>query len=161
MTDEVMTDDVTPDDVAVRRQRWIGGALAALAAAATGAAVSWWGGATLAAGWGGTLVDTGWTPWLLPASRLLMDAAAVVTVGFLLAAAFLVPGCREGGRLSLSPAGRTWVRAASWSAAVWSFAAVASLCFTMSDVLGVPVGQAVNLRGLTEVGFAVDGGRVL
>src|SRR5207248_7130917 len=68
------------------------GGLAALVAVATGAAVAWWGGAVLAAGWGGTLVDTGWTPWLLPASRLLVDASAVVTVGFMLAATFLAPG---------------------------------------------------------------------
>jgi len=150
------------------RQRWLLGGLAALVAVATGAAVAWWGGAVLAAGWGSTLVDTGWTPWLLPASRLLVDASAVVTVGFLLAATFLVPGRVDSvpGRpdsrpLLLSPAGETWVRAASWPAAVWAFGAAASLCFTMSDVLGVPVGQAVNLQGLTEVGFAVDGGRVL
>src|SRR4051794_20285843 len=119
-------------------RRWITGppalaVAAALVAVVTGAAVAWWGGAVLAAGWGGTLVDTGWTPWLLPACRLLVDASAVVTVGFLLAAAFLVPGRREAGEdgpLLLSPAGLAWVRAAGGSAAVWAVAAVASLCFT-------------------------------
>jgi putative copper resistance protein D len=157
-----MTEDAgTTAEADASRQRWLLGSLAALVAVATGAAVAWWGGAVLAAGWGGTLVDTGWTPWLLPASRLLVDGSAVVTVGFLLAATFLVPGQVDSRPLLLSPAGATWVRAASWSAAVWAFGAAASLCFTMSDVLGVPVGQAVNLQGLTEVGFALDGGRVL
>jgi putative copper export protein/cytochrome c oxidase assembly factor CtaG len=157
------------DEAVATRRRWLAAGLVALVAVVSGAAVSWWGGAVVAAGWGGTLVDTGWTPWLLPGSRLLLDASAVVTVGFLLAAAFLAPGRHEadgseavgGSPLLLSPTGRGWVRGASWAAAIWAFAAAASLCLTMSDVLGVPASQAVGLRGLADVGFAVDAGRVL
>ncbi|MCW2643554.1 MAG: hypothetical protein JWP76_5860 [Dactylosporangium sp.] len=72
--------ELTLDDAVPTRRRWLAAGLVALVAVGSGAAVSWWGGAVVAAGWGGTLVDTGWTPWLLPASRLLLDASAVVTV---------------------------------------------------------------------------------
>lgn len=149
------------DEPAVIRRRWLGAGLAVVIAFVVWAVVAWYGGAIEAAGWRSTLVDIGWTPWLLPASRLALDLSAIATVGFLLAASFLVPGRRDAGTLVLSPAGRTWVRAASWSAVVWAVAAAADLCFTMSDVLGVPVGQAVNMTGLVEVGIQVDGGRVL
>jgi cytochrome c oxidase assembly factor CtaG/putative copper export protein len=80
------------------------------------------------------------TRWGLPVARLAMDAGAVLTVGTLLAAAVLLPS--SDGRLG--QAAGDYLRAASWLAAAWAAAAGASLVFTVSDILGEPVGQVVG-----------------
>ncbi|MGH3646266.1 MAG: hypothetical protein ACRDTM_03680, partial [Micromonosporaceae bacterium] len=59
------------------------------------------------------------TRWGLPLATVLARLAAVVTVGSLLAAAFLSPGLagerRTAGR-TVGPAGYRWLRGASWAA---------------------------------------------
>ncbi|TDD34881.1 copper resistance protein CopD [Actinomadura sp. KC06] len=94
------------------------------------------------------------TRWGLPASRAAMDLLSALTVGALIAAAALLPieagrpgeGAKEGGRGPgrLSKDAITYLRAASWLAAVWAAAAAATLVFTVADVLGQPVGQVVT-----------------
>jgi cytochrome c oxidase assembly factor CtaG/putative copper export protein len=79
------------------------------------------------------------TRWGLPLTRLALDIGAVLTVGALLAAAVLLPS--DQGRLR--PAAAGYLRAASWLATGWAAAAGASLVFTVSDILGEPVGQVV------------------
>ena len=79
------------------------------------------------------------TRWGLPITRLAMDVSAALTVGTLLAAAVLLPS--KDGRLT-APAGG-YLRAASWLAACWGAAAGLSLVFTVSDILGEPVGRVV------------------
>ncbi|WP_233358616.1 bifunctional copper resistance protein CopD/cytochrome c oxidase assembly protein [Thermomonospora amylolytica] len=79
------------------------------------------------------------TRWGLPAARVVMDVAAALTVGALLAAIFLLPLEVAGGRGRLSADALTYLRAASWLAAAWAAAAAATLVFTVSDVLGEPV----------------------
>jgi cytochrome c oxidase assembly factor CtaG/putative copper export protein len=79
------------------------------------------------------------TRWGLPVARLAMDAGAALTVGALLAAAVLLPS--NEGRLGTTAA--DYLRAASWLAAGWAAAAGASLVFTVSDILGEPVGKVV------------------
>ncbi|WP_131739742.1 bifunctional copper resistance protein CopD/cytochrome c oxidase assembly protein [Actinomadura roseirufa] len=84
------------------------------------------------------------TRWGLPVSRTVMDLAAALTVGALLAAAALLPleGGRNAGRLSADAVG--YLRAASWLAAGWAAAAAATLVFTVADVLGQPVGDVLT-----------------
>jgi len=79
------------------------------------------------------------TRWGLPVSRVVMDIAAALTVGALLAATFLLPLEVAGGRGRLSADAVAYLRAASWLAALWSAAAAAVMVFTVSDVLGEPV----------------------
>jgi putative copper resistance protein D len=80
------------------------------------------------------------TDWALPMTRVLTNGAAVVTVGLVLAAALLVPS--PGDRVS--DAGRWHLRWASFAAATWVVAAVAGAVFTVSDILGRPVGQVTD-----------------
>lgn len=153
------------------RWRWLATTLASVAFAVA-VAVAWFGGAIRAAGWGDSLVDTGVTPLLLPMARITMDAAAVVTVGFLVAAAFLVPGTPDrqalrtvendsDRRLLISPVARWWVRGASWSAAVWALTAVATIALTLSDLLGLPLSEAFTVSGLIDLATQLETGRVL
>jgi putative copper resistance protein D len=119
------------------------GAAAALLTAA--AALVYGGGLTPQALPG--LTDAGaLTGWALPLTRVLLDGAAVVTVGLLLTGVVLVPS--PGGRLS--GAARWYLRAAGAAAGGWAVAAVAGAVFTVSDILGLPVGQ------LTGPGLLVD-----
>jgi len=164
-----------------RRPSLLASSTALLAVAfGVGGAVAWYGGAIGASGWSGLIVDTGWTPFLLPAARLAMDIAAVVTVGCLIAAAFFVPGRdpdadravdadrdRDAGQdrgrrpLVIAPAARGWVHGAGWAAAAWAASALASMCLTVSDLVGLPVGQAVTFRGLASLAIDTETGRAL
>jgi putative copper resistance protein D len=82
------------------------------------------------------------TGWALPGFRLLADGAAVVTVGLLLTACFLLPSPRG----ELSGLALRAQRAAVVPAAIWALAAVAQGFFTISDLLAVP---AQDLLGST------------
>jgi putative copper resistance protein D len=79
------------------------------------------------------------TRWGLPITQLALNVGAAFTVGTLLAAAVLLPS--EEGRLG--QVAIDYLRAASWLAAGWAAAAGACLVFTVSDILGEPVGQVV------------------
>ncbi len=97
------------------------------------------------------------TRWMLPVSKLAMDVAGVVTVGLLLAATAFLPN--DKGMLSRAALG--YVKAASWAARVWSGAAAATLLFTVSDTLGMPLGalragtELSSFAGQTEQGVAL------
>ena len=106
-------------------------------------------------------IDVGSTPWLLPLARVSMEAAAVVTVGCLVAAAFFVPGESDGRRLWVGATARAWIRGASASALVWAVATVATMSLTLSDLLGAPVAEAVNPGSLTMLATSLDQGRAL
>ncbi len=88
------------------------------------------------------------TGWGLPFVRLLSDVAGTATVGATVAAAFLLPSARGGG---LRASGRRCLRAASVAAWLWCGAAAAALLFTVSDVLGRPLPDAVSGRTLVNV----------
>jgi putative copper resistance protein D len=79
----------------------------------------------------------------LPVLRLVVDVAAVMTVGLLLTASFLLPS--PGGELA-GLALRAQ-RAAGAPAAVWALGALAQAFFTVSDLFAVPPG--VLLRSTT------------
>lgn len=95
-------------------------------------------------------LEIGLTPWLLPLAKLAMHLAAVVTVGCLVAAAFLVPGVQRG-----------LLRGAAVAAASWAAAAVATMALTISDLLGVGVSEAVDADSLVMIATTVESGRGL
>ncbi|NIH70062.1 copper resistance D family protein [Modestobacter marinus] len=93
--------------------------------------------------------------WLVPALRLIADAAAVLTVGCLFGAVVLVPGDTV-----LSTAGYRWVRLAGWGAVAWALASLASLPVLLADFLGTGF-SAVSLRGVWSFVESVEQGRNL
>jgi cytochrome c oxidase assembly factor CtaG/putative copper export protein len=102
------------------------------------------------------------TPWALPLFRVVGDLAAAVTVGCLLAAAFAVPGrFDERGRRRVSPHGYRWLRAAAAGAATWAAATAGTLVFTLSDILGRPVGTAATPASLWSFATEIPQGRSL
>ncbi len=80
------------------------------------------------------------TAWALPIARFLHDAAAVVTVGFLLLAVALLPD-RKG---KLGPAARAAHRIARVAAAFWLVAVVLEGLVSLSQEAAVPLGQVLH-----------------
>jgi cytochrome c oxidase assembly factor CtaG/putative copper export protein len=80
------------------------------------------------------------TRWALPVARFVMEAGGTLTVGVLLGAAVLLPSNRG----VLDPQAIRYLRGASWIAAAWAAGAGATLIFTVSDILGIPVGKVVG-----------------
>jgi len=75
--------------------------------------------------------------WGLPVLKLLTDAAAVVTIGFLVLAVFLLPSSDDDVQgLSLDA-----VRIVSRTAAVWCVATLALYLFTAADVFAQSLGD--------------------
>ncbi len=105
-------------------------------------------------------LDLGVTPWLLPLARLSTELAAAVTVGCLVAAAFLVPGERSpDGTLLTAAQARAWITSASYAALAWAAAAFGALCLTQSNLLAMPVTEAVTADGLWTLVTDIDQGR--
>ncbi|MEU3163211.1 cytochrome c oxidase assembly protein [Streptosporangium sp. NPDC006930] len=104
------------------------------------------------------LPDQGsFTRWGLPLAKLAMDAAGVLTVGTLLAAAFLLPN--DKGLLGKPALG--YVKAASWIALVWAGAAAATMVFSLSEALGLPVVDVLGGDELTSFASQVSQGIAL
>jgi len=82
----------------------------------------------------------GLVEWGLPILRVLADAAAVVTVGLLLAAACLLPSHKD----VLSSDAVRAERLASWSAHVWAILSAALSLFILADVLGFPLSRTLQ-----------------
>ncbi|GAB2925483.1 cytochrome c oxidase assembly protein [Rhodococcus aerolatus] len=81
------------------------------------------------------------TTYGLPAARAVGELAAVVAVGSLLLAAFLVPPQRSG---VLDADGYRAVRTAATAAAVWAGCAALLVPLTLSDSSGQPLSAAVD-----------------
>ncbi|MEU8040637.1 cytochrome c oxidase assembly protein [Streptosporangium sp. NPDC049078] len=104
------------------------------------------------------LPDQGsFTRWGLPLAKLTMDAAGVLTVGTLLAAAFLLPN--DKGLLGKPALG--YVKAASWIALVWAGAAAATMVFSLSEALGLPVADVLGGDELSSFASQVSQGIAL
>lgn len=73
------------------------------------------------------------------------DLAAALTIGWLLAAAWLVPARREG---FLAVGGYRAARAAAASAGLWAATTIASIPVQLSDVLGLPLADTLTPRVL-------------
>ena len=79
--------------------------------------------------------------WGTAILRLLTDLAAIATIGWLLAAAFLDPAGKGG---IVSKEGRADLKRAAIAAGVWAVLAWIQMLFTLADVLGVPLATALD-----------------
>lgn len=95
------------------------------------------------------------TGWGLPAVKLVADFAAVVTIGFLVAAVFLLPssGVAVQG-LSVDAA-----RIAAQSALVWSASTVALYFLTVSDVFAVKLSKSFSWALVSQLFTEASVGR--
>jgi cytochrome c oxidase assembly factor CtaG/putative copper export protein len=84
----------------------------------------------------------------LPVVRVLAECAAVVTVGSLLLAAFLVPPQASG---YLDTGGYAAVRTARIAAFVWALASALMVPLLAADALGHPVTEVLDLRLLASL----------
>ena len=101
------------------------------------------------------LADPGaFTRWGLPLATLVLDGASTVTVGLLLLAV-LLPARSDG----LHPDALRALRLSSVWAALWAAAALVVLLLTLSDLLGVPIGQALDPTALGSYVLSVDQGQ--
>jgi cytochrome c oxidase assembly factor CtaG/putative copper export protein len=82
------------------------------------------------------------------AVRVATQIGAVLTVGSLLFAAFLVPPQRSG---VLDVAGYAALRVASWAAVLWFVGALVSVPFTAATAIGKPVSDVLNARTLVDL----------
>ncbi|GAA0708764.1 bifunctional copper resistance protein CopD/cytochrome c oxidase assembly protein [Dactylosporangium roseum] len=127
-------------------------------------AVRWGGGIT---GRIAGLPDPGaWTTWGLPVTRAAVNVGAVLTVGWCVTAAFLLPGTdpgtggggRHGQGQLLGPAGYRLLRRASWWAAGWAVASLAMLPLTLSELIGQPV-STVTFGAVRSLAWSVAQGQ--
>ncbi|MGS0684411.1 cytochrome c oxidase assembly protein [Nakamurella sp. GG22] len=77
----------------------------------------------------------------LPAVKAIFDLTAALTVGWLLAAAWLAPPQRSG---IFDVGGYRAIKAASLSAAVWCASGLALIPLTLSDTLGRPIDESIS-----------------
>ena len=96
------------------------------------------------------------TGWGLPISRVVADVAGFATIGFLLAATFLLPA-PSGGAQGHSA---TAVRHAYKAACVWAVAIVVELAFSISDIFAAPVPQ-LTYAEISSFVIDTDSGRAL
>ncbi|KQU02449.1 copper resistance protein CopD [Rhodococcus sp. Leaf7] len=85
------------------------------------------------------------TTYGLPAVRALGEVAAVIAVGSLLLAAFLVPPQKSG---VLDIDGYRAVRTASAAAIVWAACSIVLVPLTLSDTSGQPLSEAMKPQNL-------------
>jgi putative copper resistance protein D len=96
--------------------------------------------------------------WGTPVLRTLTDIAAVVTIGFLLAAVVLDPSGKDG---TVSRAGRRDLMRAAVAALVWALLALAQSVFVVGNVLGLQFSEAISPEVLTTFGFELPTTRAL
>ncbi|GAA1283039.1 bifunctional copper resistance protein CopD/cytochrome c oxidase assembly protein [Saccharothrix xinjiangensis] len=101
----------------------------------------------------GLLALTGGDASGLMVVRVLTESAAVVTIGSLLLAAFLVPPQANG---TLAADGYAALRTAAWAALVWTLGAVLAVPFTVADALGQPVTTFLEPSVLFQVAGLVE-----
>ncbi len=97
------------------------------------------------------------TGWGLPAVRLLVDLLGLTTLGLLLAPGLLLPSPAD----VLTRPGFAGARLAVRTAVAWAVAVAVELVLTVSDILGVPPGQALDATVLRSFVTQVPQGRVL
>ncbi len=132
---------LSPGTQVVHRSRilTLGSILIAIAIAATAIGLMLTGGAYETAPVG--ITDTGpFIAWGVAILRILTDVAGILTIGFLISAAFLDPSGKDG---VLSAAGRKDVIRGSWAAAIWAILSIIQAFFLLAYVLGVSLAEAI------------------
>lgn len=127
----------------------------AVAAMAVGLVVS---GSSYAAPPAGIPDVGGLIGWGTPVLRTLTDIAAVVTIGFLLAAVVLDPSGKDG---TVSRAGRVDLVRAAVAALVWALLALAQSVFVVGNALGLQFSEAISPDVLTTYAFDLPTTRAL
>jgi len=94
------------------------------------------------------------TRWGLPVAKLVLDGAGAVTVGLLLLAV-LLPARKDELHADALRAIRL---AAAW-AGVWAFAVLVTHLLTLSDLVGLPLGQALAGNSLVTFTLSVEQGQ--
>lgn len=79
--------------------------------------------------------------WGRPLAKLMTTMSGTVTLGFLVTAAFLIPGA---DRALVSRPGRRDLTLAARASAVWAVSALATVMFTHATVVGLPFGEAMR-----------------
>lgn len=97
------------------------------------------------------------TRWMLPITKLGMDAAGLVTVGLLLAAAVLLPS--EKGMLGKSALG--YVKAASWAGLTWAGFSFLLMVFKLSEAYTVSAAEVVTRNFIPSYATQVGDGIAL
>ena len=97
------------------------------------------------------------TVWGLPIARLVMDVAALGTIGLLLLGGFLLPAERE----RLAQPARAVVRTSVWWALAWAGSAVVTGALTMSDIAGRPVTEVLTPQAVRTFAGSTSQGRAL
>ncbi|MCS7476176.1 bifunctional copper resistance protein CopD/cytochrome c oxidase assembly protein [Umezawaea endophytica] len=104
----------------------------------------------------GLLAATGNDRTGLIVVRVLTESAAVVTIGSLLLAAFLVPPQSSG---LLAADGYAALRTAGWTALLWTLGAVLAVPFTAADAVGQPVSVMFNPAELLQAAGFIEQAR--
>jgi len=101
------------------------------------------------------------TRWALPASRAVHDAAATVTIGFLVLAATVLPQDPDRPGSLGRPASRAMFFAAI-AGSVWTVTGTVALTFSFADMAGTdPFGPGASLDAVTSFIFDLALGRSL
>ena len=93
------------------------------------------------------------TSYGVTVSRVLAEIAAVITIGSLLLAAFLVPPQRTG---TLAADGYAAIRTAAVSSWCWGVTSIAAALFAAADGAGVPVTELFQPRAFLQYFGAID-----
>jgi cytochrome c oxidase assembly factor CtaG/putative copper export protein len=94
------------------------------------------------------------TRWGLPLAKLMLDGAGTVTVGLLLLGV-LIPARKD----ELHPDALRAIRLASLWAGVWALAAATAHVLTLSDLIGLPLAEALSGNSLTTFTLSVEQGQ--
>ena len=139
--------------------RRIAAGLSALVVAVAVGAFAWalWSGGGIRRGPAGFVDGALVVAWGLPASRLVAEVAAVLTLGSVLGALVFSPRGDTGG---LSPVGSRHARVAAIAALVWAVASAGQLLFVSADLMGRPV-TGLSATLLMNTAWYVAQGRAL
>jgi cytochrome c oxidase assembly factor CtaG/putative copper export protein len=96
------------------------------------------------------------TAWLLPGVKMLVTVFGVLTAGLTVTAAFLLPG--DGP--SVAAHGWLLLRRVTFLALAWTLASAALIVLTVSDVLGMPVGE-LSGSAVLSFAFSINQGQAL
>ena len=105
------------------------------------------------------ITDTGpLIAWGVGILRVLTDIAGILTIGFLVSAAFLDPSGKDG---VLSAVGRKDVIRGSWAAAIWAILSLIQASFLLAYVLGISLTEAVTPRVVSTYATDIPATRAL